>query len=127
MDDNDKIVLVKLYSGNMILGKKLTSNSDGMMSFTIALADPRVVVIAPTMTGSIRVALGTVCEPFKSKRLKEKIELHKSQVMFEMDEDEIDNELINGYKSDISGIQIASTSDITSVNSSNGSSKGFMQ
>ena len=123
MDNDNKIVLVKLYSGDMILGKKLNDNSDGMMSFTIALADPRVVVVAPTMTGSIRVALGTVCEPFKSKRLKEKIELHKSQVMFELNEDEIDSELINGYKSEISGISLASPADIASMNSSNSTSK----
>ena len=108
--NDNGIVLVKLYSGDMLLGKKSSaSNAMPMMQFTTTLLDPRIVMIAPTMTGSVRVALMSVSEPFKVPRLKEKIEIQNSQILFELSEDEIDNELLNGYKSEISGIEIASS------------------
>lgn len=112
--ETDKIVLVKTFSGDMILGKKV-EDANAMMQFIVTLKDPRVVVIAPTMTGTVRIALGTVCEPFKVQRLKEKVEIPKSQIFFELDESEIDNELVNGYKSEVAGIKLASAADIAKM------------
>lgn len=113
-----KIVLVKLYSGDMILGEKdqTTASLPTHIELNTSLNNPRMVAIAPTMTGQVRIALGSVCEPFNVKRLKEFISIPKTQIMFELSEEEIDKELVNGYKSEVSGIKIASTSDMAALN-----------
>lgn len=108
----EKIVMLRLYNGDTIIGK--TSSAED--SEKIDLVDPRAIAIVPTMSGSVRVALGSVCEPFNVKRLKESFSVQKSQVMFELSEDEIDKELLNGYKSEISGIKIASAAETASLN-----------
>ena len=46
-----------------------------------------------------------------------------AQVMFVLEEGEIDTELVNGYKSEISGIKIASAAETASINS--GADGGF--
>lgn len=123
MEEN--IVLLKLYNGEMLIGK--TSLSIGDDNINYILSDPRSVGIIPTMTGSVQIAITSICAPFKVKRLKEEIKIASSQVMFCLTEDEIDNELINGYKSEISGIKIASSADMASLNSStNNSSNEFI-
>lgn len=113
--DSENIVLVKLYSGDMILGKKVVGSASEP---TVKLLDPRIIAIAPTMSGSIRIALGSVCEPFNVKRLKDEFSVQASQIMFELTEDEIDKELLNGYRSEISGIKIATTAETASLNGS---------
>lgn len=112
------VVLVKLYSGDMILGEKdqTATSLSTYVGPNTSLKNPRIVAIAPTMTGQVRIALGSVCEPFNVKRLKEFISIPKSQIMFELSEEEIDKELVNGYKSEVSGIKIASTSDMAALN-----------
>ena len=107
-------VLVKLFAGDMILGELEVP----AVGSEVTLKNPRMIAIAPTMTGQVRIALGSVCEPFKVKRLKESITIPKSQIMFQLGEDEIDNELLNGYKSEISGIKIASAAETASINGS---------
>ena len=126
-DINERTVLLKLYSGEMIMGKKISTNEDTMMSFTETLHDPREVMIAPTVTGSVRVVLGSVCEPFNVKRLKESVAIQKSQILFELSEDEIESELLAGYKSEISGIKLASPADVSAVGTSSVGSNRFMQ
>ena len=116
MNVNEKIKLVKLFSGDMIMGSVEEAADAPVMEFNVNLYNPRQVAIVPTMNGTMRVALGSVCEPFNVKRLKEFITIPKTQVMFVLEEDEIDNQLVNGYKSEISGIKIASASDTASLN-----------
>lgn len=119
MNVKEKIKLVKLFSGDMIIGS--VEEPDGgapMMDFNVNLNNPRQVAIMPTMTGTMRVGLGTVCEPFKVKRLRDFISIPKSQVMFTLDESEIDSQLVNGYKSEVSGIAFASASDTAALNGS---------
>ena len=110
----EKIVMLRLYNGDTIIGK--TSSAED--SEKIDLVDPRAIAIVPTMSGSVRVAIGSICEPFKVRRLKEKFSVPRAQVMFDLSEDEIDKELINGYKTDISGIKIASAAETASLNAS---------
>ena len=117
MENQEEIILVKLYGGDLIIGKKSNEQTSSFIQNEITLLDPRAIVIAPTMTGDVRVAIASVSEPFKVKRLKEKLVVPKVQIMFELAEDEIDKELINGYKSEISGIRIASVSETASINS----------
>lgn len=77
--------------------------------------DPRSIVMVPTMRGDIHIAMKPVCAPFAVKRLEQEIRLRSDQVMFSLSQDEIDKELVNGYKSEISGIKIASTADTMAI------------
>ncbi len=119
MENQEEIILVKLYGGDIIIGKKSNEQTSSFIQNEVVLIDPRAIVIAPTMTGDVRVAIASVSEPFKVKRLKEKLVVPKVQIMFELAEDEIDKELVNGYKSEISGIRIASAAEAASLNSKN--------
>lgn len=113
MENNIRIALLKLYNGDMLIGKVPNDMLEGS---DYVLSDPRAIVIAPSMSGGIRVMIASVCEPFKVKRLKERLVVKADQVMFALDESEVDSELINGYKSEVSGIQIASASDAAKLN-----------
>ena len=117
----EQIVLVKLFNGEMILGSRSGDPSGSM--FNLTLRNPRQVAIMPTMAGSVKVALGSVCEPFRVKRLEDEVTFPMAQVMFVLEEGEIDTELVNGYKSEISGIKIASAAETASINS--GADGGF--
>jgi len=127
MNDNtqtskvEEIVLLKLYNGEMVIGKRVY-NEPLSCNFNVdyVLDDPRAIAIIPTMSGSVKIAMGSVCEPFRVERLKKRIVISGAQVMFALVEDEIDKELINGYKSEISGIRIASAADTAAINSSKG-------
>lgn len=110
----EKIVMLKLYSGDMLLGKK-EEECEKPGASVVALKDPRIVALASTMSGSVRVALGPVCGPFDVKRLRDALDVQKSQIMFELSEDEIEGELLNGYRSDVSGIKIATAADAAAI------------
>ena len=114
-----KIVLVKLYNGGYIIGKDATEITYDKQSVFV-LEEPRSIVMAPTMTGEIRMIIASVCEPFKSQRLSDVITIQWNQIFFILTEDEIGKELIDGYKSEISGIEIATPSETASINSSKG-------
>lgn len=123
MNTQETTKLVKLFSGEMIIGTvEEPTDSTPVLGFNIDLDNPRQVAIVPNMNGSMRVALCNVCEPFNVKRLKEFISIPKSQAMFVLDENEIDNQLVNGYKSEVSGIKIATSADAAALK--NNSSPG---
>ena len=71
----------------------------------------------PTMAGTMSIALKPVCFPFACSRLKEKLSIEKSQVMYELSDaaGEIDKELVDGYKAEVSGIKIASAAETASI------------
>ena len=116
---NEEIVLLKLYNGEMVIGKRVYSEPLSCnFNVDYVLDDPRPIAIIPTMSGSVKIAMGSICEPFRVERLKKSIVISSAQVMFALVEDEIDKELINGYKSEISGIRIASAADTAAINSS---------
>ena len=117
MKMDKKIVLVKLYNGGYIIGKDATEITYDKQSVFV-LEEPRSIVMAPTMTGEIRMIIASVCEPFKSQRLSDVITIQWNQIFFILTEDEIGKELIDGYKSEISGIEIATPSETVSINSS---------
>lgn len=119
MKMDKKIVLVKLYNGGYIIGKDATEITYDKQSVFV-LEEPRSIVMAPTMTGEIRMIIASVCEPFKSQRLSDVITIQWNQIFFILTEDEIGKELIDGYKSEISGIEIATPSETVSINSSKG-------
>ena len=116
----NNIILLKLFNGEMIIGEEDEKawNLSCELKTGYKLSNPRSVGIIPTMTGSVQIAMTSICAPFKVTRLKEYIYIPNEQVMYELHENEIDNELINGYKSDVSGIKIATSSDMTKLNES---------
>lgn len=101
----------------MIIGTEdlLEGNSDKSIFTEYKLKDPRTIMMVPTMRGDIHIAMKPVCAPFAVKRLEKEIAVPLSQVMFKLDQSEIDKELVNGYKSEISGIKIASTADTMAI------------
>lgn len=130
MDNNEdlesknsgKIVMLRLYNGDMIIGERVWNNEPLSCNFNLdyVLANPRAIAVVPTMSGSVKIAMGSVCEPFRVERLRKRITINAAQVMFALNEDEIDKELVNGYKSEISGIKIATAADTATINSAKG-------
>ena len=109
---NEKIVMLKLYNGDFIIGA--IENVDDS-SNAVHLNDPRLFSLMPSMSGGISVSLSPICSPFNVIRLKRGCDIAKKQIMFMLDEDEIDNELVNGYRSEVSGIKIASSAETASI------------
>ena len=111
-----KIELDKLYSGEYIIGE-VNYNTESVDDSFISMKNPRQLIMMPSMSGSMSIALKPICFPFASKRLKDSVALEKSQIMFRLFDElgEIDKEIINGYKSEISGIKIASTAETASI------------
>ena len=123
---NTEIKLLKLYNGEMIIGEEVMIDLAHELKTGYKMNNPRVVGILPTMTGSVQIAMTSVCAPFKVKRLKDYIFIPNEQVMFELTSSEIDSELINGYKSEISGIKIASAADMNAINGAQKSQNDFI-
>ena len=124
MDNNKKkeIVMLRLYNGDMIIGERVWNDEPLSCNFNLdyTLENPRAIAVVPTMSGSVKIAMGSVCEPFRVERLRKRITINAAQVMFALNEDEIDKELVNGYKSEISGIKIATAADTVAINSTKG-------
>lgn len=116
--ENENIKIVRLFNGEMIIGKKIEScNLSCEVEYGCSLEDPRSIVMMPTMRGDVHIALKPICAPFSIKRLEKNFCVPYNQIMFTLEQSEIDKELINGYKSEISGIKIASVSDTLAINS----------
>lgn len=119
------IELLKLYNGDIIIGEidDATITQPNML-----VKNPRQIIMMPNMAGSMGVVLKPVCFPFKCNRLEKEISIVHSQIMFIMHDTEIDSELINGYKAEISGIKIASAAEAASIASASksASSKEFI-
>lgn len=115
--ENNNVTVLRLYSGEMIIGMEdpLVENSEKPIFAKYRLKDPRSIVMVPTMRGDIHIAMKPVCAPFSVKRLEKELAVPFGQVMFKLDQSEIDKELVNGYKSEISGIKIASTADTMAI------------
>ena len=71
----------------------------------------------PTMSGAMSIALKPVCFPFTSKRLKDEFTVQNNQIMFKLFDSlgEIEKEIVDGYKTDISGIKIATAAETASI------------
>lgn len=123
------IKMLKLYNGDFIIGEVNDELKD--VDGKILVENPRSFMIIPTMSGTVQVALRPICSPFKSTRLSKSAFVRKDQIMFTLEENELDTEVVNGYKSEISGIKIATAAEAASINSaganaSSGSPKEFI-
>lgn len=105
----ENIVLMKLYNGDYIIGEDVELEGDGITT----LKSPRLVIMMPTMNGSMGITLKPVCFPFTSKRLMDSFEVRMSHVMYILYDElgEIEKDIVNGYKSEVSGIKIATSEE----------------
>ena len=115
--ENNNVTVLRLYNGEMIIGTEdlQEGNSEKPILAEYRLKDPRIIVMVPSMRGDIHIAMKPVCSPFAVKRLEKDLVVPFGQVMFKLDQSEIDKELVNGYKSEISGIKIASAADTMAI------------
>ena len=113
---NFQIELFKLYNGEYIIGEVTTADPSVDATETV-MKNPRQVIMMPTMSGSMSIVLKPVCFPFTSKRLKDELTVQNNQVMFTLFDSlgEIEKEIVDGYKSDISGIKIATAAETASI------------
>lgn len=119
--EEGKITLLRLWCGEMIMGRTAPSGNQ----FAHVLEDPRTVIMAPTMRGDVRVAIRPVCTPFECARLEKSMTVPFTQVMYALDESEIEKELLDGYRSEVSGIKIATGGDMAVVNATKGQGGDF--
>ena len=118
---NGEIVLVKLYSGDYIIGE---TSANCIEKGKLCLVNPRIFGIVPTMSGQVSVVFQTVC--MFSKKAKKHIDLNENEIMCKVGEDELSKKLVNGYKSEITGIRIASAAESAAINSDSGKGGDFI-
>lgn len=118
------IELDRLYNGEYIIGE--VNIVEKPEDTEIVMKNPRQVLMIPNSMGSMSVALKPVCFPFTSKRIKDQLAISKSQVMFRLFDSlgEIEKEIVAGYKSDITGIKIATAAETASIGAGTGHSTG---
>ena len=73
----ENIVLMKLYNGEYIIGEDVGLEGDDITT----LNNQRLVVMMPTMNGSLGITLKSVCFLFTSKQLKDGFEVYISKVI----------------------------------------------
>lgn len=110
----NKIVMLRLIGGEFLIGQKddtaiVDENSMVATEDTdkIRLTDARVFSVQMTGRGAAIAFLPLF--PFTEKPIKElgKVEIDKSVVLQVIDEMYIDGEIKNGYKSNITGIDMS--------------------
>ena len=123
---NTEIELLKLYNGEYIIGKNNAVEFQG--DDKITLKDPRIIFMVPTRTGEMAAMVKPICFPFTSQRLKESIEIYKSQIEFRLFDKlgEIEKDLIDGYNSEVAGIEIASAADLNAMTGKNTNAGGLI-
>ena len=106
----EKIKIIRTIQGEYFIGE--VANSDGGICETdkITLNHVRKLASQMTMNGAAAVMLIPVCIPINIKPI-DTIEVPKSFVLFDIDEDNVQKELIDEYKSEISGIKIVSNAN----------------
>lgn len=112
-NEKSKIVLVKLYCGDYIIGEE---SNNRVVNGKLCLDNPRIFGIAPTAVGSVGIVFQPVC--LFSSKAKKQLDINENEIMCKVDEDEINKEIVNGYKSDVTGIKIASSSESAVINGS---------
>jgi len=102
--ENEKVKLIRTISGEYLLGLSSQASSiDGK----IKLKSVRKLSMAMTISGEASVALVPLC-PFSIKK-QDDLEIKDDFVLFQLNEDELQKELVTSYRSEISGISLVSS------------------
>lgn len=109
---NDKIVMIRTISGEFIIGSinnveivGETTNDD-----VIKLKNSRIFNIQMTGKGAAIAFIPPF--PFSTAKIMDEIEVHKSAIIMTIEEKDIDLEIVNGYKSNISGIDLSASNKV---------------
>ena len=113
---NDKVVVIRTVSGEFFIGyKKIETEdiSDPAKNIRIQMAttltDPRNLSVVMTQQGP-RISASPIV-PFANQDPKE-ISISKSLILAEVDEENLNDQIVKGYKSEISGIVVPKTPSI---------------
>jgi hypothetical protein len=107
-----RVIMVRTVSGEFIIGTENTETviaEDGSTIESncnaISLKDARIFNIQMTGKGAAIAFIPPF--PFCTTKIISDIEIDKSNVILVVDEKDIDTEIINGYKSNISGLDLS--------------------
>ena len=106
----DKITIIKLVSGEFIIG---SISSDDKSSEDIELWNPRTIQFMASPMGQVDIRFMPICM-FTLKEPKIMV-VQRNHIIFQYDEEKIQPDLVKGYRSHISGIQVANTSDLDNL------------
>ena len=98
-----KINIYKLYSGGVIIGELDSENENEYV-----LSNPRNIAPQMTMQGYVLAMSELIPHKIITSKKIDTVNLLKSQVMIVVDETDVIKEIIDEYRSDISGIDIVS-------------------
>ncbi len=105
----EQITLIKLVSGEFIIGT-VTQNDES--STVIKLDKPRLIQFMASPMGQVDLRFMPVCMFTTGDN---DIELQRSHIVLQYQETDIQPDLIKGYKTHISGLKIANTSDLDNL------------
>jgi len=103
----EKVVCLKLTSGEFVIGYKSEKQE---FSDKITLNNLRSIFIQPTPTG-LSMGIGPFIIPMAIKT-PEEISFPNSAIICSIEEDNISKQMVDGYKSEVSGIVTASSPGI---------------
>ena len=112
--EEKKVVLLRLYGGEILIGEVVEPVRPDSILANIVLENPRMVHMVPTVDG-VGMVVRPVCDPFVSDRLRKRIVVNAAHVMFHLDEEELEKELLNGYRSEVLGIKLASPEEAAAL------------
>jgi len=100
---SNKINMYKMYTGGIVIGEVVNENDDN-----VTLSNPRIVSPQMTMSGYALVLTDIVPYKVLTTRKIDEVTINKMQIMVTIQEDDIIKDIINEYRSDVSGIDIVS-------------------
>ena len=113
---NQKVVVIRTVSGEFFIGFKkeeLENSNDPVntirINMAITLTDPRNLSVVMTPQGP-RISASPIV-PFANQDPKE-ISIPKSFVLAEIEEDNLNDQIVKGYKTEVSGIVVPKTPSI---------------
>lgn len=109
---NNKIVMVRTISGEFIIGtiNDVEIVGEEQKPNVLRLKDSRIFNIQMTGKGAAIAFIPPF--PFCTTKIMADIEIDKSNIIMEVNEKDIDLEIVNGYKSNISGIDLSASNKV---------------
>ena len=115
---NNQVVMVRTIGGEFIIGTEelvqvmdAEGNPSPSNESVLKLKNARMFSLQMTHQGTAIAFIPPF--PFSSKKeLIDDIELNKSCILLKVEEKDLDGEIINGYKSNISGIDLSAANKV---------------
>lgn len=99
----NKLMMLRLYGGEYVMGEEDGSYKDSLLY--VKLLNPRIFAFGPAIGGAMRAGFMPVCV-FDEKKTTETL-IHKNQVWLTIPEENLPKDIVNSYRSEISGIKLA--------------------